>query len=285
LPSAKLSRAGAQVAAVDGAIGVAFSGGADSLLLLELVQRYGRQAPVALHVHHGFGEGSDQAAEFCAAQARRLGVELRTARAEVHDRSRGIEAGARQVRRAALDELWPAPALLAIGTQRDDVIEGAWLRLLAGSSARFWSVPSAQDGRLIRPLIDMRRTEIRGLSPSALADPMNEDSRYDRVALRQSAVLDAIDPRGEVADAFARLGARVAALDGIESVLPLYDMPLALRRFAVRRQLARLQPGWRPRNRFVEEITLAAASDEKTRCFSMSGASVYLRSGHLVLKY
>jgi tRNA(Ile)-lysidine synthase len=279
-----LSRAVARLAACEEPLGVAFSGGPDSLLLLELALRHSGQRVVALHVDHGFGAASERAAAFCSRQAERLGVELRIAEVVVVDCGRGLEAAARKARRQALERLWPSPALLLFGTQRDDVIEGAWLRLLAGSAAQFWTVPTECDGRLLRPLIDMRRDEVRRRCPGGLNDPMNDDPRFDRVALRRSGILEQVDPKGAAADALARIGGRLAALAGCERAVPLHDMPPALRRWAVRRELARLQPDWRPRSRFVDQIASAAAPSEKTRCFRMAGGALYLRSGYLVLK-
>ena len=113
---------------------------------------------------------------------------------------------------------------------------------------------------------------------------MNEQERFDRVWIRRSGVLEVIDPSGSVADDISALGERVRSL-GVETwSVPLDRLPPALRQLVVRTQLSELLPGVRLRSRFVRELTEAAGRPSaKTRCFSVSNRSLYLRGGRLVL--
>jgi tRNA(Ile)-lysidine synthase TilS/MesJ len=167
---------------------------------------------------------------------------------------------------------------------REDFIETVWLRLLAGSSPLFWNAMPARRPGVFRPLLGVARSELTSWSEGAYEDPMNRDQAVDRVWLRQSGLLAALDPSGAVADAAARCGQRLAALGLDAPGVALDRLPAALRYEVVRARLRRLLPAVRPRRRFVAEIAAAAARpNEKSRKFSTSGAVVTLRQGELVL--
>ena len=211
-----------------------------------------------------------------------MGLELRVLLAVYDDQGGGFEARARRARYRALEQAWPQTIWLA--QTRDDYIETVWMRLLSGSSPQFWKTMPAQRGRFERPVLCVRRADLRRWSHGAHSDPMNEQERFDRVWLRASGVLEQVDPNGCIADFVSALGERIRSLDVGAWQVPLHELTPALRQLAVRAQLAQLLPDARPRSRFVRELTKAAGRpSQKTRCFSVSNQSLYLRGGRLVL--
>jgi len=168
---------------------VACSGGADSLALAAGASLSGRRLG-AVVIDHALQADSGPAAAAAAAQCRSLGLEpVIVRRVEVGDRG-GPEAAARAARyammRAVAVELG-ARALL-LGHTLDDQAETVLLRLARGSGSRSLSAMAAVDGDLRRPLLELRRTTVRGACAEAgliaHEDPHNADDRYARARLR-----------------------------------------------------------------------------------------------------
>src|SRR5438067_12084026 len=94
--------------------GVACSGGADSIALLHLAVEAGCDV-VCLHVDHGLRPESGLDAAFVEDACLRLGVAFDGTRVTVPERP-SMEAAARDVRYAALEELARANGLDAVAT-------------------------------------------------------------------------------------------------------------------------------------------------------------------------
>ncbi|MDX6538962.1 MAG: tRNA(Ile)-lysidine synthase [Gaiellales bacterium] len=163
------------------------SGGADSTLLAHVLHALGRRVET-LHVRHGLrGAESEGDAAACRALAAQLGLPHREADGLVPP-GPGIEASARQQRRAAADALRAGRAV-ATGHTRDDRIETILYRLATspGASA-FAALPAADGAGRIRPLLELGRDEVR----TALArggipwreDRSNEERLYARNRVR-----------------------------------------------------------------------------------------------------
>jgi tRNA(Ile)-lysidine synthase len=164
-------------------VAVAVSGGADSLALLHALRvlagpRDWRLA--ALTVDHGLRPGSAADAAFVADHAKALGLPARVltlapADLEAH-RAAGPEGAARAARYAAL---WPAADALgcrwlATGHTLDDQAETVLLQLLRGAGPDGLAGMSVRSGRLLRPLLDVRRAQTRA-SCAAAGLPWRED--------------------------------------------------------------------------------------------------------------
>lgn len=163
----------------------AVSGGADSLALLVLACATG--APVtAIHVDHGLRRGSASEAQIVAAAAERFGADFRAERVDI-DPGPNLEARARAARYSAL------PVDVCTGHTADDQAETVLLNLLRGGGVP--GVAAMRRGPR-HPILDLRRAETvalcdqLGLTP--LVDPMNADSRYRRVRVRNE-VLPLLD--------------------------------------------------------------------------------------------
>jgi tRNA(Ile)-lysidine synthase len=171
---------------------IAVSGGADSTALLYLMSvlapEWGLRLGV-LHVDHGLREGSAADAEFVRDLGRRLGVPVEVAGVTV-DRRGSLEEAARTVRYAALDA--HADRLgaqrIAVGHTADDQAETVLMRLLEGAGVRGLAGIPPVRGRIIRPLLAVRRHALRTLLERAglgwREDPTNQDLKFVRNRVR-----------------------------------------------------------------------------------------------------
>lgn len=188
-----------------GRIGLAVSGGPDSLAMLLLAQAaIPGQFEVAT-VDHGLRPESAAEAEFVARTCAALGVPHETLRVEVA--AGNLQDEARGARYAALAS-WAAErglAALATAHHADDQAETVLMRLnrgsglagLAGVRAR-GTVPGGKLA-LVRPLLDWRREELAAIVAraglAAVDDPSNADPRFDRARIRAAlAAADWLDP-------------------------------------------------------------------------------------------
>jgi tRNA(Ile)-lysidine synthase len=151
---------------------VALSGGPDSValthLLLEL-QTDGDLAVAGLaHFHHQLrGADADEDEAFCRGMSAALGLPIDVGRADVRGvaraSGRSIEDTARELRyrflEAAADRL--GADAVATGHTLDDQAETFLLRLVRGSGSRGLAGILPRAGRIIRPLIDIGRADLR----------------------------------------------------------------------------------------------------------------------------
>ena len=153
---------------------VAYSGGADSGLLLYLAKAYGdtHRVPVyAAHLHHGIrGEEADRDLDFCRKTAARLDVTLFEKFVDVpalsRQSGRSPEQEAREQRYLFFREIMETHEipLLLTAHHADDQLETLLLRLLRGSGTRGMSgIPQVRPlsyGQAVRPLLFMTKAEI-----------------------------------------------------------------------------------------------------------------------------
>ncbi|MEO5821216.1 MAG: tRNA lysidine(34) synthetase TilS [Vicinamibacteraceae bacterium] len=148
----------------------AVSGGADSTaqacLLAELAPRLGAQLIGLAHLNHQLREAADTDEAFCRDLAGRLGVAFDTRRVDVRSEARvrktSIEDAARTVRYLFLNEVAAdrGATLVAVGHTRDDQAETVLLRLIRGAGPAGLAAIYPRVGRVIRPLLDARRTDV-----------------------------------------------------------------------------------------------------------------------------
>ena len=206
------------------ALGLAVSGGGDSMALLHLASQWATAHGCALHVatvDHGL---RPEARAECAMVARRCaGLSV------PHDilpwawDGRGnLQDRARQARLDLLRGWAQARGIshIALGHTRDDQAETLLMRLKRGSGVDGLAAmaPARHDGGLtwLRPLLDLRRSALRddlhGIGWDWAEDASNADTSYERVRIRQ-----AIDALGldvdRLADTAAHMAAARAVLD------------------------------------------------------------------------
>ena len=192
---------------------VGFSGGMDSTVLLHLSATTAQDGLRAIHVHHGLHAQADAWAEHCQSLCAALDVPLTIARVDVAGSSgHGLEAAARDARRAAFAAELRDGEVLALAHHRDDQAETFLLRALRASgpdglgAMRRWRTFSP--GWLWRPLLDTPRSELlahaRQHALEWIEDPSNNDASFDRNFIRHHA-LPLLRERWPHADAaFAR---------------------------------------------------------------------------------
>ena len=185
---------------------VACSGGADSLGLAWLAQQELGGAGVPLHVvviDHGLQPDSALVADRVRHVCRWFGFsDVAVIPVTVEDTGRGLEADARDARRAALskyahacgaDQVW-------LGHTLDDQAETLLIGLTHGSGARSLAGMADRDGIWCRPLLHCRRQDVRAVIPAAVEpwqDPHNEDQRFTRARVRHLLMPVLVDVLGE----------------------------------------------------------------------------------------
>ncbi|BEI33448.1 tRNA lysidine(34) synthetase TilS [Polynucleobacter sp. HIN5] len=181
-------------------IGVAFSGGLDSVVLLDAVSKaYPNDVVYALHVHHGLQAQADEWLLFCERQAKRykIAFDFRLLHLPI---TANIEAHARQARYEALLGLCDQYELdhLLFAHHQHDQAETVLLQLLRGAGpAGLAGMPAHKElqtpnGRTVhvwRPLLEQDRTQLKTYAKqhklSWVEDPSNQNTRYRRNAIRK----------------------------------------------------------------------------------------------------
>ncbi len=236
-----------------GPIGVACSGGADSIALADAAIEVAGAARVAvLTIDHGLSPGSAEVAAQVAAWARGRGAAAAVERVAVARRA-SLEAAARDARYAALERLAArlGAARVLVGHTARDQAETVLLRLLRGTGpAGLAAIPAAR-GRFVRPLLGLGRDEIDAyVAARALPrwdDPMNDDPGLARVRVRRELLprLRRENPRLDAA--LVRLAGSAAewleVIDGLAAPharLPIACAELAALPAAVRKRAVAL---------------------------------------------
>jgi len=147
-------------------VGVAVSGGADSLCLLHLLSELAPEWDLSLtvlHLNHGLrGEESRADAEFVREQAQRLGWPMIVREAQL-PADGNLEQAAREARLDFFRSAMQSAQLdcVATGHTRSDQAETVLFRFLRGSgTAGLAGIRPATLNRVVRPLIELRREEI-----------------------------------------------------------------------------------------------------------------------------
>jgi tRNA(Ile)-lysidine synthase len=169
-------------------VGVAVSGGADSVYLLHELMGRGMKL-VVLHVNHGLrGAESDGDERFVRELAGRLGVECLVHRGEVG--AGNLEQEARRVRYAWFRELVERGAVerVVLGHTRSDQAETVLFRFLRGSGTAGLAGIRAETDLVWRPMLGLTREEVReSLRARGIGwreDSSNGDARFARNRIR-----------------------------------------------------------------------------------------------------
>ncbi|MYF69362.1 MAG: tRNA lysidine(34) synthetase TilS [Proteobacteria bacterium] len=214
---------------------VAFSGGADSTVLLAAICRLTPRPEVrALHVDHGLHPDSKTWERRCRAAAAALGVGYRSLRCPVEAvPGESLEARAREVRYRALTELLAPGETLLTAHHADDQLETVLLRLLRGTGVRglrgIAPLHPFGAGFLARPLLGMSRAEIlaaaRDWGLEWIEDPSNRDTRFDRNYVRAELIPRITERWPAAARTVGRAASQMAQAQQILDEAALADAP------------------------------------------------------------
>jgi tRNA(Ile)-lysidine synthase len=189
---------------------VAVSGGVDSVVLLELFRRLGKELSIDLavgHLDHALRPDSAADAAFVERLARDHDVPFFGRRRDVRQRAEAqgenLEAAARACRYAFLDEAAEdaGATRIAVGHTLDDRAETVLFHLARGAGLDGLGAPAPVRGRIIRPLIDLPRAEVAAFAREEgltwREDPTNRDTALSRNRIRHRVLpeLSRINPR------------------------------------------------------------------------------------------
>lgn len=177
-------------------LGVAVSGGPDSMALLLLAHAAYKGRVIAATVNHGLRPDAAGEAAFVAGLCSKLGVAHRILVLASDPRSSrgGVQARAREGRYRLLGE-WLAEErvnLMATAHHLEDQAETLLMRLARGAGVDGLAAirPKALlwNAAVLRPLLGWRRHELAAIAEAAgltaIDDPSNRDPAYDRTAFR-----------------------------------------------------------------------------------------------------
>ena len=176
-------------------LGVAYSGGADStVLLLAAAQRWPGQVH-AIHVHHGLQDAADQFENLCRATCQVLGVPLDVRRVAARNApGESPEDAARHARYQALARAARDAGLQAVllGQHADDQVETLLLALSRGAGlpgmAAMPPVFQREGMVFVRPLLALSARDVRAWVAQhgipVVEDPTNADTAFTRNRIR-----------------------------------------------------------------------------------------------------
>ena len=186
---------------------IGLSGGADSVALLCMLLpdiRDGRILADAIHVNHGLrGAESDEDERFTAELCREEGIRLISRKADLDGRT--DESAAREARyavfREAVEETGAEGLILA--HHADDQAETFLMRLFRGAGPAGLSCMKPEENvfgvRVLRPMLGLRRDEIRTALREDGTAWREDSSNLDRRYLRNRVRLDLIPEMEKIA--------------------------------------------------------------------------------------
>lgn len=184
---------------------LAFSGGADSVALLDMLQKeQAPNAPILLaHVNHGIrGEEALRDRAFCEQVAKERGLEIAILDVDVpalaKERGQSIEEAAREVRYAFFADLMKERniPLLLTAHHADDHLETLLFRIARGTGLAGLSgispIRPFAIGHLVRPLLGFSKADIlqycQEQNLDFVTDSTNADTTYARNKIRAEVI-------------------------------------------------------------------------------------------------
>lgn len=282
----------------DARLGLAVSGGPDSLALLLLAAEAYPGAVAAITVDHGLRPEAADEANHVASICATLDVP-HTTQTPAQPITGNIQSAARTARYALMEDWSERENLHWIATAHhaDDQLETVLMRLMRGSGIDGLSAIRPVNGKIIRPLLGVRKAElvrhVESCGLKAVADPSNEDDAFDRVRLRTAlthfpdfdpdrlarslmATRESSQALGWVVEREARNHVKDA--NGSVTLANIDYPPELLRRLALR-CLTRLDPEIQPRGDALQRMVDELSCGKKTRIGSLQ-CEVVMQSGN-----
>ena len=184
-----------------GRVGLAVSGGSDSVALAFLLTKGGKKKNAAkrfvvLHVDHGLRKESKEEYRFVRALAKRLGIPFKGTHAKVvKRRGESLEMAARRVRLSFFSKCMKSLKLDAIATghHMDDVAETFLMKLRRVPLCGIREKSEVNSIRFVRPLLGCRDAELkdylRKYGEEWREDASNDDVSIERNRIRHEVIL------------------------------------------------------------------------------------------------
>ncbi len=188
-------------------VGLAVSGGADSVALLRLLLRTRQDLGVVLsvlHFNHKIrGTDAEQDQQFVAALAAQYSLDFHTSTVDVPayaaEHKLSLEAAGREARYAFFESFFHAHSLdvVATGHTLDDQAETVLMRVLRGAGTKglagiFPAKHVEGGGTIVRPLLCTRRADLRSylqeIKQAWREDATNVDLQYTRNRIRHGLI-------------------------------------------------------------------------------------------------
>ncbi len=182
-----------------GAIGIAVSGGSDSLALLVLSAAWAHETKrsiAVVTVNHGLRAEAGDEADSVARLCREMGLAHDILHWQDWDGDGNLQNAARNARKALISRWAQQRGIETVltGHTKDDQAETFLMRLARGSGvdglAAIHPIQRADNIVWMRPLLSLGRHDLRGLLQAEgliwAEDPSNDDRRFTRVRFRQA---------------------------------------------------------------------------------------------------
>lgn len=262
---------------------LAVSGGPDSLAMLLLAHAAIPETIEAATVDHQLRSEAAAEAEYVASVCARLRIPHSILRPE-QPITGNLQSAARTARYALLEQQAKDRACgwIATAHHADDQLETVLMRIARGSGIDGLAAVREKQGHIIRPLLGYDKAELtvicRDCGLASLHDPSNDNSAFDRVAMRQwltqtshpfsaKRAVRSAQAFAETAEALDWMVANLATThltlaDG-EARLNAQGLPCELQRRLLLRAVQHVQPGCAPRGEAIVRALSALAAGEK----------------------
>jgi tRNA(Ile)-lysidine synthase len=177
---------------------IGLSGGSDSVALLfllrELAENGNFHVAGVAHLNHCLRPTADRDEAFCRDLADRVGLRIAVQNEDVKGYARGrnlsVEDAARRIRYEFMERTADALSAdrIAVGHTQDDQAETFLLKLIRGAGLTGLAGIHPRRGRVIRPLLDVSRADLRGYLAARgqrwIDDESNDDLENPRNRIR-----------------------------------------------------------------------------------------------------
>lgn len=267
----------------NGRILLGVSGGPDSLTMLILAHVACPERIVVATVDHGLRPEAATEADFVAGLCAQAGIAHAILRPS-SPITGNLQSAARAARYALLSKhaLGADCRWIATAHHGDDQLETMLMRLARGSGVDGLAAIRARNNNIIRPLLDFTKAELEAVCARAgiepVHDPSNEDSDFDRVAMRQwlarrdnpftpartqrsaAALADASEALGWMTQ---RLAAERITADGENIMLDPGGLPIELQRRLLLTALRSIDAEANPRGEAMDRLLVALQNGER----------------------